>query len=154
MDAGANADGAAPAANARYGYAVSHFGFLVPERVTSEVVLQPTLFPMPLAPAWMLGLMNMRGNVAPVIDLRQLLEGGAPARPATVLLMDQGPWMVGLVVDKLPHTVAPVPGNADPQSIPESLRAFFRYAGHTANQSWWDFDHRACFAKLASAEAS
>jgi chemotaxis signal transduction protein len=137
---------------ARYGYVVSRFGLLVPPRVSSEIVLQPALFPMPLAPAWMLGLMNARGNVAPVFDLCRLLEGAPHPRPNSVLLLDQGPWMAGLVVDKLPHTVDPKPGTAAATSIPAAMQAFFSYAGQAAGQAWWEFDHRACFAKLSAAE--
>lgn len=148
--AAAAADGPARTVAARYGYTVSTFGLLVPERVPSEVVLQPALFPMPLSPEWMLGLFNARGNIAPVIDLRRLLEGVEHPRPTTVLLLDEGPWMIGLVVDKLPQTVSPITQSADFGSIPETLRSFFRYAGHTASQAWWEFDHRACFAKLAA----
>jgi hypothetical protein len=68
------------------------------------------------------------------------------------LLLDQGPWMVGLVVDKLPHTVDPQPGAQDKDSLPPGVRSFFTYAGQAAGRKWWDFDHRACFARLAAAE--
>ncbi len=141
---------AAVAPGTRYGFIVSSFGILVPERVQSEVVLQPALFPMPLAPAWLLGLMNARGNVAPVFDLTQLLTGTPHPRPTAVLLLDQGPWMVGLVVDKLPHVIDVRDSALESNPIPDSMQPYFIFRGETAGQAWWEFDHRACFAKLAA----
>lgn len=40
-----------------------------------EIVPLPSLTPVPGAQPWMLGVANMRGNLLPVVDLKQFLEG-------------------------------------------------------------------------------
>ena len=40
-----------------------------------EILPLPSLTPVPGAQPWMLGLANMRGNLLPVVDLKQFLEG-------------------------------------------------------------------------------
>ena len=40
-----------------------------------EILPLPTLTPVPGAQPWMLGVANMRGNLLPVVDLKQFLEG-------------------------------------------------------------------------------
>ena len=55
---------------------------------------------LPRAPAWVRGLMDVRGAVVPVHDLAARL-GGAPAEPdrhATLVVVRSGARMVGLLV--------------------------------------------------------
>ena len=40
-----------------------------------EILPLPSLTPVPGAQPWMLGVANMRGNLLPVVDLKQFLEG-------------------------------------------------------------------------------
>lgn len=40
-----------------------------------EILPMPSLTPVPGAQPWMLGVANMRGNLLPVVDLKQFLEG-------------------------------------------------------------------------------
>lgn len=40
-----------------------------------EILPMPALTPVPGAQPWMLGVANMRGNLLPVVDLKQFLEG-------------------------------------------------------------------------------
>ena len=40
-----------------------------------EILPLPGLTPVPGAQPWMLGIANMRGNLLPVVDLKQFLEG-------------------------------------------------------------------------------
>ena len=40
-----------------------------------EILSMPSLTPIPGAQPWMLGVANVRGNLLPVVDLKQFLEG-------------------------------------------------------------------------------
>ena len=49
--------------------------FALPAQVIQEVVNEPEHYdPMPLAPDYALGLLNLRGVIMPVVDIRILFE--------------------------------------------------------------------------------
>lgn len=60
-----------------------------------------TLTPIPNAPAWIKGVMNLRGTVVPVVDLR--VKFGMPSTEDTkfkvVIVVTVGKRVFGLVVD-------------------------------------------------------
>ncbi len=58
------------------------------------------LTPVPGAPAWTLGLRNLRGEVLPVCDLAVAL--GLPPTEATLLaVVDDGARRAGLAIDEV-----------------------------------------------------
>lgn len=71
-----------------------------------EVMLQPTMTPVPLAPALVRGLMNLRGQIVPSLDLRKRLNLplNTEATPMSVVLTtEDGP--VSLMVDQIGDVV-------------------------------------------------
>lgn len=87
------------------------------ERVRS-VITEPALTPVPTAPATVLGLANVRGEIVPVFDTG-LLRGVGPvgsARFVIVVETERGP--AGLAVAAVPAT-ANVPDDdiVDPDSL-------------------------------------
>lgn len=75
--------------------------YAVPVRSVREVVDAPAVTPVPRAPACVEGIINLRGNVVPVVNLaRRLgLEGVAGARCIVVVEWDDEE--VGLLVDEV-----------------------------------------------------
>jgi purine-binding chemotaxis protein CheW len=69
---------------------------------TAEIIRYPTLAHMPLGPASLLGLANLRGTVLPVVNLRRLLgfEGGAHDDATRIIVMN-GAAPVGFAVDRI-----------------------------------------------------
>lgn len=62
--------------------------------------------PLPHAPAWYLGVIDLRGMVAPIFDLRARLDLAANFAPRTVTVMlCLGGRMVGMVVDAVSDVV-------------------------------------------------
>lgn len=71
-----------------------------------EVVRAPEITPLPGAPAAALGVMNLRGDVVPVLDVAALLgtgSGGADAPFAAVAGTDAG--LAALATDAEPTTL-------------------------------------------------
>jgi len=66
-----------------------------------EIILPVRLTRVPRAPDYVLGLINLRSEVVPVVDLRRRL--GLPAREPTdetrVMVVDVGGKTLGMVVD-------------------------------------------------------
>ena len=69
---------------------------------TAEIIRVPPLVHMPLGPASVLGLMNLRGTVLPVVSLRRLLGfDGTASDDATRIVVISGAAPVGFAVDRI-----------------------------------------------------
>lgn len=68
-----------------------------------EILPFPSLTKVPGAAEWLLGIANVRGTLAAVIDLRGFLDGDeTPITPRSrLLLINQGSGAVGLLVDEV-----------------------------------------------------
>lgn len=69
----------------------------------NEVVILPELIRIPGIDTWVLGLVNIRSNLIPAIDLKQYLFG-EPSRitkHSRMLIIDQPGGQAGLVVDEV-----------------------------------------------------
>src|SRR6478672_943832 len=66
----------------------------------NEILTQPSLTIVPGTRPWLLGVANVRGNLVPVIDLKQYLEGDRTQFTDTsrVLLVRQAGGSVGLLI--------------------------------------------------------
>ena len=92
-----------------------HFG--VPIGAVQEIVRLPEVTPIPEAPWFLEGVINLRGRIIPVMDLGRRLR--LPRRPATratrIVIVDGGGRLVGLIVDavsevvRLPHAAIEPP---------------------------------------------
>ncbi|NSY39869.1 chemotaxis protein CheW [Leisingera sp. ANG59] len=77
--------------------------FAIPVAALQEIVNEPEhISPVPLAPAFMLGLFNLRGKIVPVIDLRRLLEFPASdtVHARKVAIIEHGEHCIGLLFDR------------------------------------------------------
>jgi purine-binding chemotaxis protein CheW len=84
----------------------------------------PRLTPIPNAPAFLKGLISLRGDVLPLVDLRK--EFGLPTPPydrfTVVILAEVVGVMVGVVVDRVVDVLAFEPGEIHPPPSGLSVR--------------------------------
>ena len=67
-----------------------------------EVIRDRRITPVPRAPAAVLGLINLRGEIVPALDLRRCLGlPPAPRRSATMVVFRPGEEDLSLVVDEV-----------------------------------------------------
>ncbi len=66
-----------------------------------EIKGYSAITPLPNAPAFMRGMMNLRGAVVPVIDLRTRfgMDGAEYTKFTVIILVTVGTRMVGIIVD-------------------------------------------------------
>lgn len=69
----------------------------------NEILTLPALTAVPGAKPWLLGIANVRGNLMPVIDLRDFIGGGRSVSSETtrVLSVRQPGGSIGLLVDEV-----------------------------------------------------
>lgn len=132
---------------ARYGFRIGELGLLVKQEAGSEMLSVPQIASLPGAPAGFLGLINLRGNLVPLYELRILL-GMGPRQPGAepmVLVLGQGEQAVGVIIEGRPlalstlrqlHNLPPLPG-ALQDHVP---------AGYMQDDMvWLEFDHSTFF---------
>jgi purine-binding chemotaxis protein CheW len=101
--------------------------FGVESRKIQEVVTYRELRPVPLAPAVVSGLMNLRGQVVVALELRRQLE--LPARPANMtpvcLVVHAASGTVCLIADEVGNVleVEEQTFEPSPQTLSERLRS-------------------------------
>lgn len=72
-----------------------------------EIVRVPEITEMPDAPAFLEGVINLRGRIVPVIDLRKRfrLQGKEKTKSTRVLIADNSGSLVGLLVDTVSEVI-------------------------------------------------
>lgn len=142
---------------ARYGFTSGDLGFLLREGTPSEVLSGMTVYPVPSTPSWMVGLINLRGNLVPVYDMALLAGHEAKPIPQRLMLvLEQGEKAVALLVDSLPrpfresdaHRLNHVP------KIPDRVGAHVQQALLQDDIVWLDFDHTGMVSSLRQEFAS
>lgn len=138
--------GADPAAEHRY-MLVSTGGklFALALDLVREVVTARPFTPLPGAPAWVSGIVNVRGRVVTVVDLstRLRLSAAADAGSRRVVVVRCGERDVGIAVDDVlrilrvqPATLEPLP----PVEAPSDGASFLTYAGRTERDAFATVD--------------
>lgn len=98
----ASGQGSARASSVYGSFWLDDIEFALHADMIKEVVREPAaISAVPLSPAFMLGLFNLRGRIIPIVDLRLLLE--LPDNPVTdrrVAIIEDGELCVGLMVDR------------------------------------------------------
>jgi chemotaxis signal transduction protein len=83
-------------------FAVNNAFFAVPMETVHQVLRHPLVTPIPLAPAGLHGVVNVRGEIVPLLDTGVLTGTGAlPQAPFAVLVSGQKD-MVALAAEELP----------------------------------------------------
>jgi twitching motility protein PilI len=138
-------------ARIRFGFRIGDIGLLIGPNTTSEVQTQPPIYALPNTPSWLLGLINLRGNLVPVFDLNSLLETGksAPTKPM-LLVLDKGSAMVGILINGLPQTVCLARKLRNMPPLPAALKGYVQEAYARDKVLWLEFDHHSFFQSLAN----
>lgn len=89
-------------------FSLSEDEYAIPLLKVREVIAMPDVTPVPQTPAYFLGIINLRGQVITVIDLRVKLGlKAAKGEEMAVIITDLGSTGVGIVVDSINSVLAP-----------------------------------------------
>ncbi len=137
----------------RLGFQVSNLGLLIGQQATSELTDIIEVCPIPFTAAWLLGLINLRGNLVPVFDLHKLLQFEKQSQKKPMLLiLGQGEEAGAIVIDDLPRHIT-FTDNDKLNRLPPLPTLIQPYAsiGYEKNgQLWFNFDHLGFFESLAT----
>lgn len=84
-------------------FGIGRESFGVPIDVVQEIVRVPEVTAVPDAPGFLEGVINLRGRIVPVVDLRRRLNlaRAGRTRSSRVLITENGGSTVGLLVDSV-----------------------------------------------------
>lgn len=142
--------------NMRYGFRIQNYCFLIEHKTICEVVRQEQIYEVPNTAAWVLGIINLRGNLVPVFDLmKRLDEFSTRHTDARLLVFDRGELAVAIYIDGLPVGLEIDPQDNSqmttiPQELPAVLRAHVGAAYRVGGNTWMELDHRGLFEELLS----
>ena len=135
---------------ARYGFRIGGLGLLIGQDTTSQVLEHTQVYPLPNTPAWLLGLINLRGNLTPIFDIKDFLqlEDQGPAEKRRLLILDQAEKTVGILIDGLPHTAMTQHVLTRLPPLPAALEPYVAKAYAQDAMIWLEFDHQGFFQTL------
>jgi len=152
LDNGLSAFAEATAPASLLGFRVGGWGFLLPIGLHCEVIEALPVNPIPRVEPWFSGLLNIRGNIVPVVDLC-LLPGATvpPPKKRYLLALDRGGKTMALWIDGYPQMMTDM-ANPIPElpPLPQQLLACVRDAYQHQGQTWLSVQFDALFKTLGA----
>jgi len=140
--------------NMRYGFRVGAYNILIDSQTLCEVVKSAPIYRMPNTPPWVLGVINLRGNLVPVFDLVKRLEPAASgSEDQELLVLEQGEQAIGIYIDGLPRGLRIDPDDSEqqaaiPADMPDSIKQHVTAAYRIEDAIWLEINHRDLFAEF------
>lgn len=96
--------------------------FLLTISVVNEIIMLPTITYVPNCPKFIEGVVNLRGTILPVINIRKMMglpKGEVTSTTRIIICKDESVnFKVGLLVDAITFVVALLPDEIVKQSLP------------------------------------
>lgn len=88
------------------GFKLNENEYTIPILKVREIVNTPAVTRLPQSPPYLKGIINLRGSIIPVMDLRKLisLEGGEGVAPKTIVVSSGG-QVFGVLVDEITSVI-------------------------------------------------
>jgi chemotaxis signal transduction protein len=78
---------ASESVSSRFCYHIGTHSILLETEIRAEVLGGHTLYPVPFAPPWCAGLISLRGELYPIIDMHHVLQGQSFSTTPQLLLI-------------------------------------------------------------------
>ncbi|HEV2112329.1 MAG TPA: chemotaxis protein CheW [Gammaproteobacteria bacterium] len=135
----------------RYGFRVAGIGLLLGNATGAELVAQGRVSPIPNGPAWLKGLMNLRGNLVPIVDIATVLGiESAQAETALLLVFGKGDRAVGVPIAAAPEAIRGLSAVSQLPPLPERLLGHAGDGFLHGQDFWIEFQHESFFESLAA----
>lgn len=134
----------------RYGYQTSGMKLLVPEGSVSELLHGLNIYHLPNAPKWICGLINMHGNVIPVVDVASITgDEISHISKSNILVIKNQEAAVGVLIDGLPEAIKENEHVDDISGIPEELHNYIKEGLSSNGAVWHELDIYNLLKELA-----
>jgi twitching motility protein PilI len=133
-----------------FGVRIGSMGFLVSTNRFCEVLDKIQVNTLPNVHPWVSGILNLRGNLVPVFDLRLVLEETSDNKKRRLFAVDRGEKAVALWIDNYPaikNRAAMKPLEKLP-TLPDILQRFVIGSYEQEGQIWLDIKFEDLFKAL------
>jgi twitching motility protein PilI len=133
-----------------FGIRIGSMGFLVSTTRFCEVLDKIQVNALPNVHPWVSGILNLRGNLVPVFDLRLLLEETGDSKKRRLFAVDRGEKAVAVWIDNYPeikNRAVMKPMKKLPK-LPDTLQRFVIGAYEQEGQAWLDIKFEDMFKAL------
>jgi twitching motility protein PilI len=128
---------------------------LLPKGLRAEIIRSPIISSIPSKNAWLIGIVNVRGELIPVIDLliwAGLQESAEFKNSKQILLLGEGDSAVALMAEQQPELLMTSPATLKPNLVFQKLTAFTRSTHNASKQLWLDLDFKAWLQHLSQSK--
>lgn len=136
----------------RLGFRIGNIGLLIGEHAISELSEVRQICAVPNTASWLLGLINLRGNLVPVFDLNMLLNiEHKQQKKRMLLILGSGDHAGAILLDELPiHLTFILEDKLENlPPLPSALKPFTHTGYEKNGEVWFSFDHHGFFESLA-----
>jgi purine-binding chemotaxis protein CheW len=111
-------------------FSIGEDAYAIPVELLAEIIIPQKVFPVPTTPSHVLGVINLRGNIVPIVDMRPALSLPQSSAAGQIAIIKYGALTIGIVVDNVSEVVG-VPKTSvqaipmDPGSQVNSTRSRF-----------------------------
>lgn len=91
-------------------FSIGEDAYAIPVEVLTEIIIPQKIFPVPTTPPHVLGVINLRGTIVPIVDIRPALSLPQHTLSGQIVIVKQSGMMLGIVVDSVSAVI----------SVPES----------------------------------
>ena len=138
----------------RYGYRSGSMKFLVPEGTVSELLESAIIYHLPNAPRWLVGLINMHGNVIPVVDVASYAgDEISHLQKSNVLAIGNSESAIGVLIDGLPEAIKENGVVTNTSAMPEKLDGYVEAGIYSDGYNWDEFEIYKLFEKISAKNA-
>jgi twitching motility protein PilI len=132
----------------RYGFSIGSLNFVYEANIACELVKGTTIYPIPNTPIWMLGLINLRGNLIPVFNLENYFNFKEQGDKHNLLLvLGKDDKAVAFQLKKYPQLLQNLtPLNTLPKLIPKLEGCILK--AYQAETIWLELDKEYFFTRL------
>jgi twitching motility protein PilI len=133
-----------------FGIRIGSMGFLVSTTRFCEVLDKIQVNALPNVHPWVSGILNLRGNLVPVFDLRVVLEETGDNKKRRLFAVDRGEKAVALWIDNYPEIKNRAVMNPliTLPILPDILQRFVTGGYEHAGQVWVDIKFEDLFKAL------
>ncbi len=140
--------------NVRYGFRLGKINFLVNQFSMCEVVKKPIIYSVPNTPSWIQGLINLRGILVPVFNIKKHFEQleDDDKKKETLVVIDKGERAFATFIDALPDSInlddADFTQVETPDNISKRLKKHITETYKFNNEIWLEINYDALIKEM------
>ena len=132
----------------RYGFRAGDIGLIMDEKLGSEIVDKMPICTIHTTPPWFSGVVNIRGNIVPVFDLKMKFNCDERTNIQKILVIGKESKAAGILINELPQALPDLDITTDLSSVPAILNECILNVYKQDENIWVELNFSDFFAKL------